>query len=407
MPSKKIKKKPNRFSLMDSYSEVLNNELASGETIFYAKNCMLPILNIKMLVKERSREELSDTDIMLFKLIEQGISSVESIVFLTGLAEKLVLKHLAEMTGRSFIDYTQDGFRLTSLGLESLQHGVPVRKVQRSFRYCATSSRLLPRLAYELVYTDLNELRNESTSKFLRNSQILEEKQIVSLSGMDLEKIQSKRGLNITDEAISFEEIKNYSSGYLQTKLFLVGEDKVERAIVAFGKNCLEYKAEEILPMIRKVDSSRMMEILIDQLDRDGVNHSEIKLDKFGLPIIRIKNASNTWLQKRVESGHQAILMCGTAHHKANPVSVWNGYTARYELVNETLMHEASLLRDFQDTCESYRKIPYKERVDKNIRGYISKVYSHEQLLVIKNLCDKYNIKRLASSLPENSKEVV
>ncbi|MCW7553961.1 hypothetical protein NX722_15290 [Endozoicomonas gorgoniicola] len=405
MPKKiKNKTKANRFSLMNSYSEVLNNKLNSGETIFYARNCMLPIINIKILVKERSREELSDTDIMLFKLIQQGISSIESIVLLTGLAEKLVLKHLNEMDGRSFISYKHDKFELTSLGLESLQHGVPVRKVLRSFRYCAVSSRLLPRSAYELVYSEMNELRDKNTRNFLKYSHILQEEQMVSLSGMDLAQIESKRALNITDEAISFDEINGYTSGYLQTKLFLVGKNKPERAIVAFGKSCLEYNAEDIIPVIQKIDTVRTIDVIKNQLDKDGIVYSDIQLDEYGLPKISIESASNTWFQKKIESGQQAILMCGTNHHKAKPVSSWilKGYTLRYELTEDHLIQEANLLRDFIESSERYYKVPYKEREDKSIRRYVSKKYPPEQLLVLKHLVDKYNIRRLASWLPDD-----
>ncbi|MCV5870646.1 hypothetical protein OFN61_35900, partial [Escherichia coli] len=85
--------------VLKSYGEVLSTHIQPGETLFYVRDNLLPILNVKILVKERSREELSDIDLMIFKLIEQGISSVKSIVILTGLAEKLVMKHLSEMSG--------------------------------------------------------------------------------------------------------------------------------------------------------------------------------------------------------------------------------------------------------------------------------------------------------------------
>ncbi len=83
MAKKKTNSNP-YFNVMKSYSAVLSSHIGSGETLFYVRDNLLPILNVKILVKERSREELNDTDLMIFKLIEQGVSSVKSIVTLTG-----------------------------------------------------------------------------------------------------------------------------------------------------------------------------------------------------------------------------------------------------------------------------------------------------------------------------------
>ncbi len=63
-----------------SYAEVLNSQIKPDETLFYVRDNLLPVLNVKILVKERSERELSDIDLMIFKLIEQGISSFISIM---------------------------------------------------------------------------------------------------------------------------------------------------------------------------------------------------------------------------------------------------------------------------------------------------------------------------------------
>lgn len=400
----------NRYSLMNSYGELLNNELRSDEKLFYARDNLLPILNIKMLVKERSREELSDTDLIVLKLIELGIISVESITLFTGLANKLVEKHLAELVGRSFVISEKKNLTLTEIGKETLELGVPIRLVQRAFRYCAVAEELLPRDAYDLVYTEIANLRSESATKAIRFSHVLDEKQMVSLAGLDLSAIDSKRAVNITDEAMAFSEMVGYSSGYLQTRLFLVGVDKPERALVSFGNVFWEYDLDDILLSIQQLDKGKALQQLSVQLSRDGLGDAEVSFDEFGLPIIKILHANKNWLTKKLESSIQAILLCGTEQQLAKPVFLkgrdLNGHTARFILEDKELQREADLLRQLSDIGDSYFATPFNLREVKSVAEYVGNVFDSEDIKLLKVLATKYNITRFNKWLPAEIEEV-
>lgn len=403
----KSSNKKQSFGLLNSYKEVLENEIKSGENIYYARECLLPILDIKILVKERSREELSDTDLILFKLIKQGINTVESISLLTGLAEKLVNKHLNDMLGRSFISFNGETIALTELGAETLQEGIPLRKVQRSFRYCAVSEKLLPRSAYDLVFTELDNLR-ANDSKQVKFRHVLTEKQLVNLAGLNLSGIEDKREYNITDEAISFDEILGYTSGYLQAKLFLVGKSTPARAIVSFGKQKCEYNLQQILSMLVPLNQRNVSSKLNEEHQNKGVIVDSVEWDNLGLPVINVKEAPDSWLDKNLESGIQAILLCGTDEHTAKPVSLpkLQGYTCRYQLMSPSQREEANLLQDFAALCDSYFQIPFKQRTHKNIREFIKSKHSDQELNVINQMVTKHNIKRLANCIPSMTEEV-
>ncbi|PSV41057.1 hypothetical protein [Photobacterium sp. GB-210] len=403
------------FNMSKSYAEVLNSQIKPDETLFYVRDNLLPILNVKILVKERSREELSDIDLMIFKLIEQGISSINSIVVLTGLAEKLVTKHISEMAGRSFVEMDEGKLLLTELGEETLEHGVPVRIVQRAFRYCAVSEQLLPREAYQLPYTELDSLRSKEFTGKIKSSHILEESQLVNLKGMDLSLIESKRDLGITDEALAFGDIVGYSSGYLQTRLFLVGRNKPERAMVAFGKTCIEYDLKEILATITALKDPNIVrklgEFNQEQEKKQKLlfGEGEIALDEFGLPIINITKANVEWLSKGVESGQQGILMCGTDHLAAKPIGLkaWgkfsslSGLTIRYFLREKNLQDDAAKLRKYVEMCDAYMLTPRDEREYPTIAKYVEKTLPSKEIEQLRELAERYSITRISKSLPK------
>lgn len=399
------------FNVLKSYSEVLSSHIQPGETLFYVRDNLLPILNVKILVKERSREELSDIDLMIFKLIEQGISSVKSVVILTGLAEKLVMKHLSEMSGRSFIAFEGERFKLTELGEETLEHGVPIRTVQRAFRYCAVSEQLLPREAYKLPYTELDKIRSNDFTRNVKSSHILEESQLVSLRGMDLSKVGSKRSLGITDEAIAFGDVVGYSSGYLQTKIFLIGRSAPERAIVAFGKTCLEYKLQEILGSINALGDGDIVAKLNDLFQREKLSfgEGEVMIDQFGLPIVNITKANPEWLSKNLESGQKAILMCGTNNLDAKPVGIkgWgkssnlSGLTIRYKLCEDSLQDDAFKLRRYVEMCDAFMATPRNERDYPTLTKYIKDTLSHEEVSELHFLAKQYSVSRVSKTLPQ------
>lgn len=403
--TKQVKKRS--FALLESYRNILNNHLKKDENIFYVRECLLPMLDLKMLVKERSREELSDVDLILFKLINQGINSVASIALLTGLAEKQVQKQFLEMLGRSLIKMDNELVTLTELGEETLREGVPIKHVQRSYRYCAVSERLLPRGAYELSFIPLDDLRNNEM-KPIHFQHVLTEKKLVNLAGMDFSTIEDKRAYNITDEAISFEDVNGYVSGYLQAKLFIIGDHQPTRAIVSFGRQCLEYDVQQILSMMVPLNSTSMQNKLTETLQQFVLQVTKISWDDLGLPIVHIEEAPVAWLSKSLESGVPAVLLCGTDKSHAKPVGLpkLQGYTCRFYLDSREQQQEAYQLQDFSMCCDDYFNVPFSERSYKSVQEFIVRQYEADELMALSALVNKYQIKRLRHCLPLVTEDV-
>lgn len=400
MPRKNNNKKNGFFSLIRSYSEVLNKHLSEGENIFYVKDCLLPILNLKLLVKERSREEFNHVDLVLLQLIEQDISSINSLVILTGLAEKLAAKHLNDLLGRSLVQFENDKFSLTDIGRESLIHGVPIRNVQRAYRYCAVSEKLLPRAAYELEYIELSQIREPDSIRTIKRSQILKEKTDVNLSGMNFDSLKSKHDLNITDETIGFEEVLDYTSGYLHTRLFILGFDKPQKALISFGRDFETYDLDKILSIIQPVNQ-RMLE-QFENIELTDLSYNKpLSKDEFGLPVVLVNNCDESWLSKKLESGKQAILLIGTDQYPARPVSRGlYGHTVRYQLKKKELFYEVNLLRRFEKSCEDFLGLPRDQKPFSTVSEYVIHTFGKDEILKLIELVEVYDIKNLKKWLP-------
>lgn len=240
---------------------------------------------------------------------------------------------------------------------------------------------------------------------------ILEESQLVSLKGMDLSKVESKRSLGITDEAIAFGDVVGYSSGYLQTKIFLIGRCSPERAIVAFGKTCLEYDLQEILESITALNDGDLVVKLNELFQREKPSFGEghVMLDEFGLPIVNITKADPEWLSKNLESGQKAILMCGTNNLDAKPVGIkgWgkysnlSGLTIRYKLCEDSLQDDALKLRRYVEMCDAFMATPRDERDYPTLTKYIEHTFSHEEVSELHVLAKKYSVSRVSKTLPK------
>ena len=56
-----------------------------GHHLFYRRECLLPCLELQVILKERGREELGDISLLLMSLLNRGVHSIESLSRLTGM----------------------------------------------------------------------------------------------------------------------------------------------------------------------------------------------------------------------------------------------------------------------------------------------------------------------------------
>ena len=288
----------------------------AGFRVFYSRPCLLPCLELEVLLKERSREEASEVDLMLLRCLGLGIRSTASLRRLMGID---VRKLLLDAIGRGLVDGSDGTLRLSETGAETLQLGVPVRKVRRALRLCAISGRLLPRSAYELPFDRILEDKVDTSHGIASFA----EPEKVSLAALSSGWQDRKHYLNLPDETVAIEQVISHRPAMLHARLALVGKHSADRGWIAFGRSIEEYTVDQVLPLrgpfdpqrrIKDNGQERTVEVtLIEDLRSKGVEvEGGIQLDAFGLPVISIRRASDAWLNSELMPGLRAALACET-----------------------------------------------------------------------------------------------
>ena len=376
--------------------------------IFYRRECLLPCLELQVVVRERSREELGDVAIVLMTLIKNGVHSVESLGKLTGLHQRTLEETFADMEGSSIIRRDTNGVDLTNIGEESLELGVPVRLIDRALRYCAITESLLPRDAYSSEFEAFSVME----AGFLSFKDILREPEsFVDLRGLSvaISDAESKYALNLPDEAVGIESIDSYQPAYLRAILCVTGSSRPDKAWIIFGETLAEYPLDAVKPMMESFDPNSRRgkspksfgEIIEDSLRLDGVTlRSGLRLDDFGSPEVTISDAPDEWLSSSLGLEASWALLCGTSNKPAQPVTrfperdVLEGHTMSFYIDNKQLEAEVEFLRDFFELVETrYYSRPFRER-QSSVNDFIKENVSPEDVERARSLVSRFNIRR-------------
>lgn len=388
----------------DDQQWVIQNLEKKRLRLFYYRNCLLPCLDLQLSMKERSRDELGDADLVLLNLIAEGVTSEKSLSLLTGLAPRHINTLLLDMSGRGLVDCEGQKVELGLLGKETVETGVPLRLVKRALRYCAVSSRLLPREAYGVEMEEVDELDMRNANW----SDIIPEQQTVPLRGLDLAAYENKHAFNLTDETIAIEALNGYQPCYIRARLCLVGRNRIESAYVQFGRSLTPYSIETVKPLTERFDLNRtyrkvpVKELIETELAEAGVElDGGLELDELGLPRVTITSAPDEWLAKNIDAGTPAVLLCGTRAIYARPISafankpgLFNGYTLSLHVKNEKLESAINTLRDLMVMADDFFAMPPRERPTRYMADYLRDNCSEEFISVCEKLIVRFDIRR-------------
>ena len=400
--SKRIKKRSNAANLARGKDALVEEYIAKQFQLFYESDVWLPVLLIDTKVKEVSREEFSETERMILDLIYQGIESMTSLEIITGLPSRFLAQLLKEFSGKFFINLDDKSYRIqiTELGIESINAAKPIRLVRRAYRYCGTSSRLLPKAAYACPLIDAASKEDKEYLKYAQNDFILPEDELVSLKELDFELITDKKRFNITDETVRIDSITGYQPRFLKAHVYMFGSYKPEVAIISFGKDHLEYSIQDVLRYVEPLNKiarngKTPLQLFEQILIKEGVELVQpLYLDEFKLPVAKIKTASEKWLSGKQGIGNKSIQVCGTAKHKPKPVShnMLKGHTIRYQMEDANLSPRIDLLRTFFDHLELLYKTRRKKQQDINKTEYLLERFSINELEKINQLLKCYQL---------------
>ncbi|WP_036149962.1 hypothetical protein, partial [Marinobacter sp. C1S70] len=307
----------------------LERKLAElGHQLYYSRTCRLPCLELQVLVSERGREEINKYDLTLLKLVGHGIQSPKDLATLTGLAPDRTETFLQQKKGEFLLEQTASGWSLTSLGVESIRAGVPLRAISRAVRYCSLTHRLLPHGAYLQPF----DLVETLTADKIRFQDLIPEPETVPLTGLDLSLYPDPKTVNLTDETESIVEVRSIAPGYCQGLLHLSGINTPTHAWVQWGADIYPYELAKVKPLVQPFNPNRPNGSGSEQTKADAIllyfkkaganTSSTLKNNELGLPTVTVHDASEDFLKDNAPGNWRPwIAVCGTGQYPAIPVT--------------------------------------------------------------------------------------
>lgn len=189
--------------------DVAKEIVRDGSTIIFLRKTLYPVLEVKAKLQEKAREQMTDIEQAILKLVKLGVCKPESLAQLLGLALHRIRPLLIELEGRSFIVRdTSNNIRLANLGNMSLTLGAAIIEVERSLLLCGITGQLLPRKAYDIPRFSADILPKNINSYYL-----VEPTTTIQLSALN---ISSNRSVNLPDEVVAVVSIIATSPSFLE-----------------------------------------------------------------------------------------------------------------------------------------------------------------------------------------------
>jgi hypothetical protein len=210
----------NRFLFLQRTQQRLADR---GMRLLYLRDVLYPVVRIEAMVRERSRERMGELELTLLGLVNQGIGSIDSLAYFSGLAAHRLRSRLQVLVQLGLVELDANGdARLSSLGKLSRESGNMTTQSVRGLLLCGLTGRPLPAAAYDLPRNTAADLRGK---RYLPNW-LLPSQASLPLKHLDLSKVENKRQINLPDEATEILGVVAGSAEpvYLEALLILAGE---------------------------------------------------------------------------------------------------------------------------------------------------------------------------------------
>ncbi|WP_372997124.1 hypothetical protein [Marinobacter sp.] len=383
-----------------------------GHQLYYSYPCRLPCLELQLLVSERGREEISKYDLTLLKLISHGIQSPEDLATLTGLATERVESFLRQKEGEFLLEHSNEGWSLTSLGLESIRAGVPLRAISRAARYCALTHRLLPHGAYLQPFDLIETL----TAEKIRFQDLIPEPETVPLSGLDLSLYPDRRTVNLTDETETIMEVRSVAPAYSRGLLHLSGKKSPSQAWIQWGADLRAYDLASVKPLVRAFNPDRpssagsentKAQAILNHFEEAGADiASNLEINHLGLPTLTLQGGSDDFFKSSaLGTGRPWLAICGTRQYPAIPVTGWpltpqlQGHTLQVIVANKEMEERINLVRSALRHLEEFYDAPPSQRPTNTAREHLTVELGGSQVSRLQDEAERFQLKRLQAIL--------
>lgn len=376
---KKANQKNSQKPFTNDYTapyKVANEYLKKNESIIYLREAIYPVLNLDVIIREKSREQLGDIEKSILSLTHCGLISVASIAEAMGIKSSRMQPFIDELVGRGLLISQGGQLAISDLGKISLQLGVEVLDVHKSLLLSGLDGSLLPEKIYRCERLEPNQLsRNTKFRDFI------DPETRISLSALDLTTLTDRRAYNIPDEAMCITAIEDKRPVFIKG-LLMISATNASTPTGRFITNQTSLEIvnpKDLLAMMEPLGFSKQKEPravlneIVSELEKQGVYQViDAKLDSLGNPEIKIDAVTDDCKALK-SAGMPFIAFLGTQKLRPVPLNIYplsakhynellNGRTMKITTLDPTLSKEVEQLRFSNDLYEHYISTPAAKR---------------------------------------------
>lgn len=216
--------KPGRHIPFDRF---IAPTVAAGARPLLVTRVWYPVIEAQVIVRERSRGDMSEIELAFLAVIAAGINQAEDLHALLAVRERFAGQLLDRLEALGLIERSGTGLQMTELGHLSLREGMLVKDVERALLVCGLTGNLLPREVHDLPRVPPKEAAHK-----LFGRRFLEPRDgipnfILSLRMDTMRETGGREALaskGIPDEAVAITSIGGSIGGFVEGGVMLAAD---------------------------------------------------------------------------------------------------------------------------------------------------------------------------------------
>ncbi len=381
--------KRNQKKKWQDYSgyKIAEKLMAEGYALKLFQQSVLPVLEVRVKILEKSRDSLGDVEQFILKLVEADVGNVAAMSELLGIRKHRLAPILRELDGRGLIRVTNnDRINLTHLGKLSLEAGCEVLCVERALLLCGVTGKLLPKPFYDVERFTAHELPRCSFNK-----KLIDESQIVPLADLNnIKTLENKRAYNLPDEVMEVTEVIGSQPRFVQGALVIYNAESASSDVCEF--HC-DRSVIDWIPVSKIVDSiaplewptpkdgeESVAEKIVAELEELGFGvSSQPDLDKYGNPHVHVTVRDDKCLSSSDGGFQTLITRLGT--ETLDPIPLLRFPIIRRDLLKghplylyaeeKDVSEKVKIIREINSAFDDFYSVPFSKRkgtIDTHIR---------------------------------------
>ncbi|OGT89282.1 MAG: hypothetical protein A2286_01955 [Gammaproteobacteria bacterium RIFOXYA12_FULL_61_12] len=199
--------------------------IADGHRPILVTRMWYPVIEVEVVLRERSREEMSEVELAFLDVIKAGITRFEEMVSILAVRERFANQILSTLRDQGLIEVAGREAKISDLGLMSLAEGALIQDTQRAVIACGLTGELLPLGAH-----DVPRIRpGQALSRIPSWMRVYEPRDGVphKLLSLDISRLRDQGGrdalanVGIPDEAVSIQRILGSQGMFVEAGLIV------------------------------------------------------------------------------------------------------------------------------------------------------------------------------------------